>query len=183
MWRLWICYLLLLAARPAVSQQVMPVPGQRVMVTHRCLLQQRPAECGPGISKRAIEGVLEGVDAHSVRILAGEEGKLSIPVEHITAWSVSTGTRSRWTRGAVVGGVAGSVLGILVGSEQESCFFENCRPKILEGILLGAPLGALLGGLIGSVLRTEAWQPMPVPAVAFAARPDGVRVSIRLVRW
>jgi hypothetical protein len=76
-------------------------------------------------------------------------------------------------RGAVIGGGAGALLGVIFASSLQPSDSTLRYSRVMTG-LLGAGVGAGVGLLVGSRFRTERWTQVPLPRrTAFVPDPRG----------
>jgi hypothetical protein len=92
---------------------------------------------------------------------------------------VSTGKKSRATRGAMVGAAVGAIPGLFMTFGDYNT--DKGNPAAIS--LVGAAAGAAIGSLVGLALRSENWVPADVPAVTagIAPIPRGVSISLSVV--
>ena len=108
----------------------------------------------------------------------------SLPTDSITQLQVRVGRRGNAGRGALIGGLAGVVLGIACASEEPG-WLTPTPAECLAGYTLS---GVGTGLLIGLLIRSDVWAPATLPpdleqppvAAATAAVGMGLRIPVRL---
>jgi hypothetical protein len=139
--------------------------GARVRVTTDSLGQQR------------LVGTLLSADSDSLRLRSARDHQpVAVSTASVVRLEQSHGRRTRSGHGAavgaLVGGGAGLLLGLIASGENDS-WFEIGPGEIAAASVFLAAGGALIGVLIGAASHTERWEPVPVPGSAKleAARP------------
>jgi len=140
-------------------------------------------------SSVTIEGQLRAIDRDSITI-AGDSTVLRIARADVRALRVDLGLQRRWPEGWVVGLVAGSATGILLGlstKQDEYCDFPCFTPQenaMIGGVVLGI-IGSSLGALIGSTIVTERWRTVDIGSrsasfgvVPILGRRNGLAVQL-----
>jgi membrane associated rhomboid family serine protease len=131
-------------------------------------------------------GTVVSLDSASLVFVAGKADTVAAPRASITAVEVSTGTRTRAGRGALIGLGAGAVTGVVVGAaasgSDDGEFFDADQDEWAVGVgLVGAVVGAGVGAIIGAVTHTDKWAPAVLPSVGFRGYgPNEQRVVIGL---
>jgi hypothetical protein len=130
----------------------------------------------------------------------GSAESITVPFDQMTQLDVSSGRRDRMGAGLGVGLVAGAAIGGLLGAatyQKPSCnsgdFFcglgdVGAGGSAAGGAILGGVGGALVGLLIGSIVHTERWDAVPLPALVRHSHADltllpagrGARLTVRL---
>lgn len=102
-------------------------------------------------------------------------GEDRVPVTSVRSLEVSEGVHPQALRGALIGGVVGSLLysAVFIGYSDDSA---DVPGLIALGIFVGAPIGAGFGAGAGALIRQERWTPVDRPAPA-PTLPVAVRVS------
>lgn len=122
-------------------------PGERVRVT------------ALGVSNQPIVGELREISRDSLTIRRqGTDARTSMSLSSVSRIEVSRGLQSNtWryaTTGALVGGAAGLVIGILATDDVGG----------IAGATVGGGLvGGIGGGLVGRNQRSEAWETVSIP--------------------
>jgi hypothetical protein len=102
-------------------------------------------------------------------------GIWSFPLDQVTRLETTAGEqrghRRFMMRGALYGGGAGAVAGLLFAATFSPSDSTRKYSRPLTG-LLGAAIGAGAGALIGSRFSGEKWRPVPIPRQTSFA-PDG----------
>ena len=103
-----------------------------------------------------------------------------VPLVPSTTLEVSTGKKSRATRGAMVGAAVGAMPGLFMTFGDYNT--DKGNPAAVS--LVGAAAGAAIGSLVGLVFKSEHWVPADMPAVTagIAPIPRGVSFSLS-VAW
>jgi hypothetical protein len=158
----------------AQSSFVLPVPpGARVRVT-------APQLVGPLIANylemRADTVVL-------VEDRAGQ-GLWSIPYSEIRSLHLSAGQKKNHApyilRGAMIGGGAGFVSGLLLASSFQPSDTSKKYKRITTGAVFGG-IGALLGGIVGSRFSAENWSPINLPRrLSLVPSPNGAAIKFEV---
>jgi hypothetical protein len=109
----------------------------------------------------------------------GGTGQKRVRLVPSTTLEVSTGKKSRATRGAMVGGAVGTMPGLFMTFGDYNT--DKGNPAAVS--LVGAAAGAAIGSLVGLVFKSENWVPADVPAVTagIAPIPRGVSISLSVV--
>lgn len=145
-------------------------PGARVRLTHA------------GGARH--QGRLQGIEADSARLTAGDGRLVAVPLADVERVEVSLGRRRQFWRNFGLTTMGLAALGGGVGAatwtpcEEEgwfSCMFvpESRGQAMLAGSVVGALVGIPVGVVVGAAVRREQWAPV---------QPQGVRprqVSIR----
>jgi hypothetical protein len=143
--------------------------GSRVRVTSR--------ETGP----QPLIGQVVALEPGAV-VVAGEggTGQKRVPIAPSTTLEVSTGKKSRATRGAMVGAAVGAMPGLFMTFGD----YNTDKGSPAAVFLVGAAAGAAIGSLVGLALKSESWVPANTPVVtaAIAPIPRGVSISLS-VAW
>lgn len=112
-------------------------------------------------------------DTVVVRPVGARDFTVAVPLVEIDRVEVATGHRPRKARFAVIGLVAGSVGGGVIGaaSYSDPCvkepaicagwFHETAQSNALSGALEGAAFGALGGAVLGQLWQREVWTTLP----------------------
>jgi hypothetical protein len=104
-----------------------------------------------------------------------EATPITLGVDELSSLSVDRGLRSRWSGanrggiiGAVTGGAAGIVAGLVDGDDRcgsgEWCLFEMSAGEkaVLGGMALGAA-GGVIGAAIGGLFPGRRWETVTLP--------------------
>jgi hypothetical protein len=108
----------------------------------------------------AFQGSFIGVDADRLVIQGDEDGRLALPMDSVAGFEVRVGRRGHAGAGAVLGLIAGGATAI-IGAAASGEGGGGGLAAIGIGIF-GAG-GALFGGLLGALIRTDVWEPCPLP--------------------
>ena len=110
----------------------------------------------------------------------GSTGQKRVPIVPSTTLEVSTGKKSRVSRGAIVGAAVGAMPGLFMTFGDYNT--DKGSPAAVS--LVGAAAGAAIGSLIGLALKSENWLPVDVPVVTagIAPIPRGISISLS-VAW
>jgi hypothetical protein len=154
--------------------------------------QAAPATLVPGARVRvhqgseSLTGLLVSLDSAGLVIATDKSDTVTAPRTSITAVEVSTGTKSRAGKGALIGLGVGAAAGVIVGlaasSSDNGDFLDYGAGTWAAAMgLTGAAIGAGLGALIGSGQQSDKWQPAVLPAIGVRAYGSGDnRVAIGL---
>ena len=93
-----------------------------------------------------------------------------VPYTSIISLAKSIGTRSHVGKGAVVGFLAGGIVGALVMKKANESSFEDLsdRDAALMGAGVGGISGMVIGMIVGAVNSGEVWATVPMQALRFA---------------
>lgn len=143
----------LLAAPAALGGQPAVRPGAYVRIL------------APSLADSVLTGTIVEIDSASLLLAPpASVGSRSVAFRDIERLEVRRPGAPRTATGALVGAVAGVVVGYAVCHVAGGSPHANC-PKA-EGAAVGGVVGLLLGSEIGRVLREpKRWLPVPVPPV------------------
>jgi hypothetical protein len=159
---LFVCF----APRPIVAQET---PSSLAVGT-----SVRISAPSLGDEPRPASIVASTPDTLVVRPTGARDFTVTIARADITRIEVVTGHRPRKGRFALVGLVAGTVVGGIGGAmaysdpcvkEPAICagwFHETRQADAIEGALAGAMLGALGGAMLGQIWQREVWTALPL---------------------
>jgi hypothetical protein len=133
-------------------------------------------------AQRRWVGTLVQVDTDSIRLTSARDRKIvSLPTASVVRVERSVDRRTNAGGGALigalVGGGAGLVLGILASSEEDS-WYEVGAGDVLAATAFLAAIGGGVGALIGAVSHKERWEPTPLQAQS--SRPVRARLGLVL---
>ena len=131
-------------ARGVAAQDTLAIePGERVRLTLSS-------------GRSDVVGVLVTQDRDSLRVQPRPDAPpLAFPRAGVTSVEASLGSHGHAGTGALVGLLAGGVVGAALGS---SCSDEFLCPGPGGGALLLGGTGLLFGALVGVFVRTERWE-------------------------
>ena len=141
--------------------------GSRVRVTSQ------------GTGAQPLIGQVVALEPGAVVVIGeGGTGQKRVPIAPTTTLEVSTGKKSRVTRGAIVGAAIGAMPGLFMTFGDYNT--DKGSPAAVS--LVGAAAGAAIGSLVGLALKSENWVPADVPVVTgdIAPIPCGVAVSLSI---
>lgn len=143
----------LLAAPCAADAQTPVRPGSVVRIL------------APSLADSVLTGTITRIDSASLLLAPPAlAGSRSVAFRDIERLEVRRPGAPRTATGALVGAVAGVVVGYAVCHVAGASPHANC-PKA-EGAAAGGVVGLLLGMEVGRVLRgPKRWLPVPVPPV------------------
>src|SRR6266545_1340668 len=156
-----------LAPRVAAQDTLAIEPGERVRLT----LESRPS---------AVVGVLVTQDRDSLRVQPRADAPpVAFSREDVIGVDASLGRHGHAGTGALVGLLAGGVIGAAEGS---SCEGDFLCPGPGGGALLLGGTGLLFGALIGVFVRTERWDAVypQVVGITVVKPPRGLGVGVSL---
>jgi hypothetical protein len=164
---------LLLTIAPPVHSQA--DSGLRVRITTSASRQPRWV------------GTLISVDNDSVRLMsAGGRQRVALPITRIVRAERSRGRRSNAGRGAMigalVGGGAGFILGLLASGEQDS-FYEIGADEVIVAMAFLGAAGAGIGALVGAVTPRDQWEPLTLPGQMNREISDGRTLARFVIRF
>ena len=114
-------------------------------------------------------------------VVSGDGGaQRRVTLASASSLEVSTGTKSRAGRGAMIGAAVGAMSGILINVGD----YNTDKPNTVAVSVVGAASGAAVGALVGLAFKSEDWRPAKVPAVSagIGPIPRGAALSLR-VAW
>ncbi len=153
----------------------MPQRNERVRVVF---------DSGPTRSQAMLEGWLYSLRADTLVLVRGPQVD-SVMLRKGRRLQVVTGDRGHGASGLVIGGLAGTVAGAIIGAASYQpctpgpwapCLFNGRGLVIAGGATLGLLAGGLAGWLIGVSIRTQDWGTVELPIAAVSIGPTGVRV-------
>lgn len=161
-------------------------PGSRVRLTASAPpATLKESAHAMGREAKPLIGVLVTADAEALTVkLDGGEGQQRIPRSSIRTLELSTGKRSAWRTGALVGAAFGAVL---IYTEdpcpelEADCPLNAHVSERLAGAAVGALAYGLAGAGIGSFFKTDRWHPLPLDAIRLAIAPTrgrGIHLSV-----
>ncbi len=131
-------------------------PGVRVRVTTN--------------AHKKVVGTLMTADADSVQLTSSKDARVvSFPAASIVRLEKSGGRRSNPGGGALIGGLVGGGIGLLLGviaSTDDSGWYDVGGSEIAAGTAVLGLAGAGLGTLIGAASHKERWQELPASSSA-----------------
>jgi hypothetical protein len=131
-------------------------PGARVRVTTN--------------NQKKMVGTLMSADADSVRLISSKNRRVvSVPTASIVRLEKSGGRRSNFGGGALIGGLVGGGVGLLLGvlaSTDNSGWWEVGGEEIAAGTAVLGLAGAGLGTIIGGVSHKDKWERLPTPGTS-----------------
>jgi hypothetical protein len=163
-----------LAAQAAPATDI--AAGTRVRVRFDCTTK---AYDNTKESCRTVTGPVTSLSAESLTINTGA-AEQSVTPATLVELSVSGGEGRRTGTGALVGGLAGTLAG-LVGAaiwRHENPNLEGDEPLNVTALLAVGAAGTLLGALVGSSIHYDRWRPVPSPWSA--ARTDRPTLGLLL---
>jgi hypothetical protein len=109
-------------------------------------------------------------------IMESNGNALALSLDSVTTLEVSAGRRSQTGLGMGIGGVAGFLVGAVVGETScaDDVIVTSGQCAIAAGLVFGIG-GALLGGVVGTATKTDRWVAVPLDRlrVSFAPQRDG----------
>ena len=155
-------------ARGLPAQDTLAIaPGERVRLT----LESRP---------NVVVGVLVTQDRDSLRVQTHPDAPpLAFARAGVTSVEASLGNHGHAGTGALVGLVAGGLVG---AAEGASCSDEWLCPGAGGGALLLGGAGLLFGALVGVFVRTERWEAVypEVVGITIVKPPRGLGVGVSI---
>jgi hypothetical protein len=123
-----------------------------------------------------IVGVMTGSDAEALAVRTSEQGPVTrVARDSVVRLEVSRGVRRNTKRGLVGGALAWmAVVGLV------AAFDTLDESGVGEPLFVGGMVAA--GGVVGSLIKTERWERVPMPAVSARVmlRRRGVAVELAL---
>ena len=160
---------------PLAAQQAPHLtPGQRVRVTIPSALEKQRAT----VLAMAADSITLSLDTRG-DFFAKTHRQVIVALGSLSSLEVSNGTANNAAIGAVIGGAAGAIFGVIeVKRENDAChrrggWFCDLLPPA-AGLLLGVPVAGI-GTLVGLLVRTERWEKVPLDRLrlGIVAQPSG----------
>ena len=142
------------------------------------MVGSRVRATGSGDSS-VVDGIVTGVrgDTLELRTVEGLV-PLVLPLDRVERLDLGVGRKGHAGRGALIGAVAGGVLGWVVTSATyrpctDWCLFGRYsrEEEATIGAVFVGVAGAELGLVIGGKILTEVWQPVPLDAIRIGIAP------------
>ena len=138
----------------ALSALARGVPAQDTLAIERGERVRLTLSSG----RSAVVGVLVTQDRDSLRVQPRPDAQpVAFPRATVTAVEASSGYHGHAGTGALVGLLAGGLVGAAAGS---SCSGDFICPGAGGGALLLGGTGLLFGALVGVFVRSERWEPV-----------------------
>ena len=154
-------------AQQATSPRV-PARGERMKLELACARIPGWSDCGTGSSKRSEAGSFLGLAGDTLRIEVEDgDSTLAVPAGSVIRAWISEGQHHQTATGAMIGLVAGGIVGAGVGATVAQPGYESFGAVAGGG--LGAVVGLIIGLGIGSSIRSEHWSPVALPESAPSA--------------
>jgi hypothetical protein len=148
--------------------------GQLIRVTHSAF-------------DTRVVGTVVARDPDNVTIRKWKSGdKVTLRIADISSVEKRTGTKTKAEAGALVGGAAGLVIGLMFANdESEQRFGGRVRTiedpdKHITGIVVSTIVFAGVGLLIGAGMTSETWQSVSVAEMKLGATWHGNKLGIAL---
>jgi hypothetical protein len=121
-------------------------------------------------AQKKVVGTLMTADADSVRLISSKHRRVvSVPTASIVRLEKSGGRRSNFGGGALIGGLVGGGVGLLLGvlaSTDNSGWWEVGGEEVAAGTAVLGLAGAGLGTIIGGVSHKDKWEQLPRPGTS-----------------
>jgi outer membrane lipoprotein SlyB len=145
----------------ACNEQVLNaqfVPGAHVRVRHL-----------DGCCEVTTTGALVSLDPASLSMrVADDSTTVTVPRTAIHSVEQAVRSESHVGTGMLVGAVVGGIAGSLIGQSRERCSGDGgpCLAPIAVGVdaIVAALAGLVVGAIVGSQIRSETWQQVELPA-------------------
>lgn len=132
----------------------------------------------PSVARRPLVGQLVRQNDVALEIRRADGSSASVPIGSIAKLQVSSG-RKRHTLAGAFGGAALGVGFTLIALRCKHPGF--CDDDFTNaGLVVFGGGGAALGAVVGTVVRTEEWTTVSLPAPRPAGVPGGTTLSFRL---
>ncbi len=152
-----VATLLLVAGAPVLPVSAQGDSGVRVRITTGAPSGQRKV------------GTLVSADADTLRFTSSGSGAVqSIPTASVVRFERSRGRRSNAGRGAVIGGIVGGGLGLLLGiaaSADDGGWLTPGPGDVAVVTLFMGGVGAGFGALLGAASKRDRWESVPLPGI------------------
>lgn len=158
----WLATPLAAVAQSAQSETV--ASGTRVRVRFDCTTKAYGYSGETRASCRTATGTVTSLSADTLMFNTGS-AEQSVTPATLNQLSVYAGQGRRTGKGALFGGVAATVVG-LVGVAiwaHDNSNLEGDEPFNFKALLAVGAVGALLGAGVGSLIRYDRWRPVPSP--------------------
>lgn len=169
--RFSIISLAILALTPltrTTAQERPPVePGARIRVT------------APSVFSDRIVGTVVSWESERLVLRLGPEklyGTTTFPIDSIIKLEISSGKKSYFGEGALIGSLVGGIIGYLACGPIDYCD-DGARPAAIFAVP-----GFALGAIIGRASSSTIWEDVPLrqPRVSFGPQRDGgLGLSVR----
>jgi hypothetical protein len=119
----------------------------------------------PNAGVPTLVGKVTGIDEKTITMhLDGRPGEFFFLRDEIRAIEVSTHTYRKTTRGAVLGGLMGAVVGVVFSPKNNIPLDASQRkvPSVLPAVAVGVGAGALLGAVAGFANKRDVWAPVTI---------------------
>jgi len=149
-------------------------PGSRIRVT---------ANSAPNAPQL---GVLQAWQPESLVLDRPGLEPLTVPLPDVVKLEISRGKKGHWLTGTLVGTAVGIGAGLIIASAS-SVTDESPNDPItgfaaavseqgmdMSIVLVSTVAGAGLGALAGSLIKTESWEEIPMPAGSAAPRDPAI---------
>jgi hypothetical protein len=138
---------------PGKAPGVEPAPGDRVRLHYGA------------DGKQQVEGSWIGVNDGAVRVLVkGRADTAQIALTEVASLERSTGQRSHWGTGLVVGLLGGALVGGAIGTLAGHDDPDFMAIHQMFGAGVGAAVGGLLGAAVGSSIKSDRWEAGLLPS-------------------
>ena len=115
-------------------------------------------------AQRRWVGTLVQVDADSIRLTSAPDRKIvSLPTASVVRLERSVDRRTNAGGGAVIGALVGGGAGLLLGvlaSSEETSWYEVGAGDVFAATAVLAAAGGGIGALIGAASHKERWEPV-----------------------
>ena len=114
------------------------------------------------VAEGRVTGTISKIDERKLTITTRENTSSSIAIDEIKRLERSLGKRRNGGKGLIIGGVLGTVGGLLLGTalsldEDDAIFFSGIFDGVHAGMVWGIA-GSASGLVIGSLTKTEKWE-------------------------
>ena len=134
----------------------------------------------PSVSRRTLVGELVRQDGTALDIRQADGSSTSVPISSIARLQVSSGKKRHILLGAFCGAALGVGYTLIALRCRHPGYCEDNAGFIHAGLVVLGGGGAITGALVGTVVRTEQWTTVPLPAPGSAGAPGGTAVSFTL---
>lgn len=118
----------------------------------------------PSVSRRPLVGELVRQHSTALEISQEDGSSASVPVRSIAKLQVSSGKKRKTLLGAFCGTALGVGITLIALRCQNPGYCEDTAGHIKAGLVVLGGGGAAIGAVAGTIIRTEQWTTVPVPA-------------------
>ena len=134
----------------------------------------------PSVSSRPLVGKLVRQHGTAFEISQDDGSSTSVSISSIAKLQVSSGKKRNTLVGAFGGAALGVGITLIALRCQHTGYCEDTGGYIKAGLVVLGGGGAAIGAVVGTLIRTEQWTTVPVPAPRPDSAPGGTALSFTL---